>query len=802
MAQSVGAVALDIVMGKNTVSGVAKQAIADVQKTFNDASAGMGQKVSSVGSAVSAMGASMLPASTAVAGLGTSMVKTAANFDSAMSEVQAISGATGKDFEALRDKAQEMGAKTKFSASQSAEAMTYMAMAGWKTEDMLSGIEGVMNLAAASGEDLATTSDIVTDALTAFGLQASDSGHFADVLAAASSNANTNVAMMGETFKYVAPVAGAMGYSCEDMSVAIGLMANSGIKGSQAGTALRSTITRLAKPTKETQDAMDALGISITNQDGTMKSFNEIMLDMRSSFAGLTEEQKAQYAASLAGQEGMSGLLAIVNSSDADFNKLTSAINNADGTAQKMADTMNNNLNGQITLLKSQLEGLAIQLGEYLVPIVSNVVSAISKLADWFGNLDEGTKKMIVTIGLVVAAAAPVLLIVGKVITVIGGAISAIGTIGGAVSGFIGLITGTVIPALGSFFTFLAANPIVLIIGAIIAIGALLITHWEEVKQVAVAVWQAICDFITVIWEGIKSAITFAVNAIKTVITTVFEAIKAVITAYVNAWKAVITAVFNAIKTVVTTYINAVKTVITTVFEAIKAIFTTYVNAWKTVITTAFNAIKTIITTVLNAVKSVVTNVFSGIKSTIGNITSAIKNGLNNAFNFIKSIPRQALQWGKDMIMGIVNGIKSCIGAVGDAVKSIADKIRSFLHFSVPDEGPLTDYESWMPDFIGGMAKGIDNNKYKLIDAVKGMASEMTMPEMSAPVLKNVGGGGVAMQASYSGEDRLYGLLTQLIENMQNIGNITVPVYLGNDLIEEQIIRADDRRNIRSGGRV
>ena len=535
-----------------------------------------------------------------------------------MAQVQAISGATGKDFDALRDKAQEMGAKTKFSASQSAEAMTYMAMAGWKTEDMLDGISGVMNLAAASGEDLATTSDIVTDALTAFGLQASDSGHFADVLAAASSNANTNVAMMGETFKYVAPVAGAMGYSCEDMSVAIGLMANSGIKGSQAGTALRSTITRLAKPTKETQDAMDALGISITNQDGTMKSFNEIMLDMRSSFAGLTEEQKAQYAASIAGQEGMSGLLAIVNSSDADFNKLTSAINNADGTAQKMADTMNNNLNGQITLLKSQLEGLAIQLGEYLVPIVSNVVSAISKLAEWFGNLDEGTKKMIVTIGLVVAAAAPVLLIVGKVITVIGGAISAIGTIGGAVSGFIGLITGTVVPALGSFFAFLAANPIVLIIGAIIAIGALLITHWEEVKQVAVAVWQAICDFITVIWEGIKSAITFAVNAIKTVITTVFEAIKAVITAYVNAWKAVITAVFDAIKTVVTTYINAVKTVITTVFEAIKTIVTTYVNAWKTVITTAFNAIKTIITTVLNAVKSVVTNVFSGIKSTIG----------------------------------------------------------------------------------------------------------------------------------------------------------------------------------------
>nr|DAL83974.1 MAG TPA: minor tail protein [Caudoviricetes sp.] len=297
-----------------------------------------------------------------------------------MSNVAAISGATGDDLKSLTDKAKEMGAKTKFSATESAEAFSYMAMAGWKTTDMLEGIEGIMNLAAASGEDLATTSDIVTDALTAFGLSAKDSTHFADVLAQASSNANTNVGLMGETFKYVAPVAGALGFSAEDCATAIGLMANSGIKASQAGTSLRSIITRMAKPTKDVQGAMDALGVSLTNSDGSMKSLNEIMVDLRKGFAGLTADQKAQMAATLGGQEAMSGLLAIVNASDEDFASLTDSIANCDGAAQKMADTMNDNLSGQITILKSGLEGLAISLYEEMATPLKNVVKVAQEM--------------------------------------------------------------------------------------------------------------------------------------------------------------------------------------------------------------------------------------------------------------------------------------------------------------------------------------------------------------------------------------------------------------------------------------
>ena len=188
---------------------------------------------------------------TPIVALGAKAVKTAADFESSMSEVSAISGATGEDLQKLESLAKKMGETTRFSASEAAEALKYMAMAGWKTEDMLNGLEGIMNLSAASGENLGATSDIVTDALTAFGLSAADSGHFADLLAKASSNANTNVSMMGETFKYVAPVAGALGYSAEDVALAVGLMANSGIKASQAGTSLRASMTNLAKPTKE-----------------------------------------------------------------------------------------------------------------------------------------------------------------------------------------------------------------------------------------------------------------------------------------------------------------------------------------------------------------------------------------------------------------------------------------------------------------------------------------------------------------------------------------------------------------------
>ena len=304
------------------------------------------------------------------------------NFENGMAQVAAISGASGAELDALTAKAKEMGETTKFSATESADAFKYMAMAGWDTQDMIDGIAGIMNLAAASGADLATTSDIVTDALTAMGYSAGDAGRLADVMAAASSNANTNVELMGATFQYAAPIIGALGYNMEDAAVAIGLMANAGIKGQKAGTALRSILTRLSAPPAEAASAMDALGISLTNTDGTMRSMDDVMQDLRGAFDDLSETQQTQYAKSIAGAEAMSGLLSIVNAAPADYAKLTEAVQTADGAAQGMADTMNDTLGGQLTLLRSKIEGIQIQIYEKAAPQIRKGIEKISQALD------------------------------------------------------------------------------------------------------------------------------------------------------------------------------------------------------------------------------------------------------------------------------------------------------------------------------------------------------------------------------------------------------------------------------------
>lgn len=387
-----------------------------------------GEKISSAGKKISSAGQTITKAITLpIIGLGTAAVKTAADFDTSMSKVAAVSGASGSDFDALRNKAREMGAQTKFSASEAADAMNYMAMAGWKTEDMLNGVEGIMNLAAASGADLATTSDIVTDALTAFGRSAEDSGRLADIMAAASSNANTNVEMMGETFKYAAPVAGALGFTMEDTAIAIGLMANAGIKASSAGTALRTGMTNLVKPTKQMQAAMDKYGIEVTNADGSMKSMREITDILRKKLGGLDEAEQAAAAGAIFGKNAMAGWLAIINGADKDVEKLTKAVDESAGTAEEMAEVMQDNLSGQLTILKSQVQELGISFGDLLVPYVRKGVTAIQGAVDKLNAMDDSQRNAIIRMGLFAAAAGPVTTAVGKVTEAVGGAVTGIG---------------------------------------------------------------------------------------------------------------------------------------------------------------------------------------------------------------------------------------------------------------------------------------------------------------------------------------------------------------------------------------
>lgn len=359
-------------------------------------------------------------------------------FEASMSKVEAVSGATGQQLESLTDLAREYGASTVFSSSECADALNYMAMAGWNAEQMTSGLPGVLNLAAASGEDLAATSDIVTDALTAFGMQAEEAGHFADILATASSKSNTNVSMMGETFKYVAPVAGALGYSAEDVAVAVGLMANSGIKASQAGTSLRTIISNLTEPTDKQAAAMDTLGISLTDSSGKMKTLDALLGNMRSAFAGLDEAQKASYASIIAGQEGMSGLLAVVNASDTDFGNLKTAIYDCDGACSDMADTMTDNVAGSLKELSSAAEDAQIEIYDAVKPMISDALPGIKDIFIWLKSNAGSIANLLKPIGgalqvifavlkPIFSILSPILNLVGKFTGVIGDTLSWIG---------------------------------------------------------------------------------------------------------------------------------------------------------------------------------------------------------------------------------------------------------------------------------------------------------------------------------------------------------------------------------------
>lgn len=334
-------------------------------------------------------------ASAGITGALAASTAAGASFESQMSTVQAISQASESEMARLKALAKQMGIETKFSATEAGQGLEYMAMAGWDVDSMLAGLPGIMNLAAASEEDLGQVSDIVTDAMTAFNLEASRSAEFADVLAQASARSNTDVAMMGQTFKYAAPVAGALGFSIQDTAVAIGLMANAGIKGEQAGTSLRAMLTRIVKPTAEVASAMERIGLSVTNSDGSMRSLNEIQRDLRAGFSGLSESERASTAASLAGQEAMSGMLALVNASDEDYEKLSDSIYHAKGAAEEMAGVRMDNLKGDVTLLKSSAEGAGIAIYEGLSePFREGVQTG----TEWLNSFTESVEENLPTI--------------------------------------------------------------------------------------------------------------------------------------------------------------------------------------------------------------------------------------------------------------------------------------------------------------------------------------------------------------------------------------------------------------------
>lgn len=731
-----------------------------------------GKKMEAFGDSVTSAGQKIMPASMAVAGLGAAAVKTAADFDTSMSKVAAVSGATGDDLDALRDKAREMGAKTKFSASEAADAMNYMAMAGWKTCDMLEGIEGIMNLAAASGEDLATTSDIVTDALTAFGLTAQDSGHFADILAAASSNANTNVAMMGETFKYCAPIAGALGFSAEDTAEAIGLMANAGIKSTQAGTALRTIMNNLSGEVKITGATLGEVTIATTNADGSMRDLSDILSDCRGAFSQLSESEQAAAAEALVGKNAMSGFLALMNAGEGDIEKLSSAIDSCsdtfvktvdgaiipmsqaleegvewieeyNGVSEKMAAVMQDNLGGQLTILKSQIQELAISFGEMLMPAIRAIVSKIQAFVDKLNGMSESQRKAVLTIGLVIAALGPLLVILGTVIS----------RVGVAMQGFVKLATGVkklgvavkagtgIFGKLGAALGGISA-PVLAVIAVIAVLVAAFKHLWdtnEEFRNAITAIWngivskiQAFCqgivdrlnalgfefgsivDVLKSLWDGLCQFLAPVFEAAFSVVSTVLGSVLNVITGLLDVFiglftgnwsqlwdgvKEIFSDVWDAITGLFDTALNLLKSLAEVVFgwfgttwesvwTGIKSFFETIWNGIVAFFTGIWNTIVSTVTAQINAVKTVVTTVFNAIKATATTIWNRIKTAISTVVDGIKSKVSSAFESVKNTATNLFNGIKNTATSVWNGIKTAIvtpieaarDKIRSALN--------------------------------------------------------------------------------------------------------------------------
>lgn len=779
MAVNIGSAVAYLELDTSKFSKGFKTAYNDL-KVFSDKSATAGNKLRGLSSTFDSVGKSLTKTVTVpLVGIGTAAVKTAAQFDSHMSEVKAISSATGEQFTQLRNKAIEMGAKTKYSASESAQAFKYMAMAGWDTDDMLNSIAGVMNLAAASGEDLASVSDIVTDAMTAFGLSAdgttkvikngltvevSNATHFADVLAQASRKSNTNVAMMGETFKYVAPVAGALGYSVEDTAVAIGLMANSGIKASQAGTTLRTLLTNMAKPTDTMQSAMDYLGISLETTDGKMKSFSEVMQDLRKSFGQckmpmdtfkkklaeiekqhesgeITEKKynaavedltkkaygaegalKANLAASLAGAQGMSGLLAIVNSTDEDFQNLTDSINNCDGVSQDMADTMNDNLNGAVTLLKSAIESALISIGDRFTPVIRKLAENITGLVEKFNGLSDEQKDQIVKWGLIVAAIGPSLIVFSSVTKLLAN--------------------------MGQAFSFLISkiNPVAVVITLLVASFATLWKTNEEFRNKVIGIWEQVKgkfqefsdaitekinalgfnfkDMTNVIkgaWEGFANVIASPIitNALQLIADTFGNVLDFILGAvdtllglftgnheqFVSGIKEMLSAISSAILDGIKNIGSLVGELLANVLElfgfdkAADAVRTFFTETFPKAIEGAKDKIKSSISSAIDAILE-----FSnGVTENFHNAIEGIKNFASNVKEFWTEKVPDAFISGKDKVVEVVTGIKDKIkeGLTGalDAIKQFGTDVKTFFTQTIP-EAFVSFVTETVPNFV------------------------------------------------------------------------------------------------------
>lgn len=620
----------------------------------------------------------------AIAAGGVVAVKTTATFESAMSQVQATMGVT-KDsmsvvngesvntMDTLNALAKEMGAKTAFSATECAQALNYLALAGYNTQQMCDTLPIVLNLAAAGDMELATASDMVTDAMSALGMGVDQAGKMVDQMSKTASTTNTSVSQLGEGILTIGATAKSIKGGTDELNTALGILANNGIKGAEGGTHLRNIILSLQKPTDAAAAIMESLGVAVYDSEGNMRSLNDILTDLNISMEEMTSEEKTNAIGDIFNKTDLASVNALLANTGDTWSNLQQTIADSGGAAQQMADTQLDNLNGQITILKSQIEGLLIQIGEKILPYIKKTVDGLSGVITWLSGLDSATQNMIMIILLIVAAIGPLLIFIGKMAS--------------GVSAIIKVVQ-ILIPIVSSLNAVLAANPIILIIAGITALIVaiiLLYNKCEWFRDGVNAIVGTIVDFAKDVWEKIS---IFFTETIPNVFDTVIAWFK-------DNWQGLLLLLVNP-------FAGAFKLL----YDNCEG-FRNFVNGFIEKVVDAF------------------TGFVSKIKEKAVSIGTHITDGIEVAIDYIRDLPHKMTEWGKDMIDGFVAGIKSKVSNVENAVIGIGNKIKSFLHFSRPDEGPLRDYETWMPDFIGRMAEQIEQQKGKITNAVQNMAGEM-----------------------------------------------------------------------------
>lgn len=694
-----------------------------------------GNKMKSVGDKVTGAGKTLTAGVTApIVALGGLSVKTAADFESAMSRVGAVSGATGEDFQKLEKLARDMGATTQFSASEAADGLNFMAMAGYDTEQMISSLPGVLNLAAAGGTDLAIASDIVTDAMTGLGMGADETNRFVDIMAATITKSNTNVEMMGETMKYVAPVAGALGINMEDLSVATGLMANAGIKGSQAGTALRAGLTRLVDPPRAAANVMDDLGISIQkNADGSINMAG-MMEHLRDRLGGMDNAAQAAAISTIFGQEAMAGWASIVNASEEDFNGLTEAIQNSDGRAEDIAKTMNDNLNGSLKELRSAMEEAAISIGEVLIPFVRKLTVFLNDLFNRFNQLSPSAKALIVLFGAIAAAIGPILLVLGTMISVMGNAF---------------LVIAKILPHLAKLrtaFTVIRTamlaltGPIGLTIAIITALAIAIYKNWDTVKAKTIEVFNFLRAWIPQTFNTLKAAVVGIAQSIVTGVVGRFNAIRhgialaiqgasnlaiAVFNVMRNAVIAVAVAIatgvverFNAIRAGVAAAVTAVSNVVRVIFNALRAYILAVVTAYRTIFTTGFNAIRSVVSSISNGIRSVAVAAFNGLRAGIAAAVNGVRSVVSSVFGAVRSLTSSLLNGARSAGISAFNSLRSGVSSAVNGVRSVVSSVFSGIR-----------------NLITNPIEAAKNSVLRIIDQIKGAFSRMniTIPKPKLP---------------------------------------------------------------------